>query len=501
MPASLGALPPEIINQIISNIEKSGWLLDLALACRSLYKLTVPYLYSDVKLIYHRHETRFPYLRSFSIHVLNHPGLASHVRSFTLGECWGTSSDPSKAEDSDSVDDAVRAVVRKISQCSEEEEVWIDDLKTGGDEDAYLCLLLPSLPNLERMDLFVPENPEVSIFKIIMDRILSREKPFDLEPAFSSLRVIVNNCSADKYGEPPDLISSFLKLPSLQEYYCLRIGSGNRMINEGLTQLKTASSSLTHLEVRECKFNARDLRNLLRAMQNLRTFVYELGWSYVSSCDYSTPGLRRALAWTEASLENLWLDYLPGPSYWTGDFLDDHSPMFSLSSFECLKNIKVGMYVFFGVVDVYSSGLENTEVDIGDGNNIINLANILPASAETLYVSHTNGRIRLLTQALERLLEQKGSSTPRLMRIAFEAYITGNDEKFDFSRLDPLGEEANVRIDRIDGTALPANNGVGWECSSGVHDRGQGMDGSLKWAAEVAIVRKSGVPVYINAGK
>lgn len=92
----------------MSNIEKSGWLLDIALACRSLHELTVPYLYFDVKLTYHGYESRFPYLRPFSIHVIKNPRLASHVRSFTLGECWGSSCDPSEPEDTDSVDDAVR---------------------------------------------------------------------------------------------------------------------------------------------------------------------------------------------------------------------------------------------------------------------------------------------------------------------------------------------------------------------------------------------------------
>lgn len=394
-------------------------------------------------------------------------------------------------------------MVHKFSQSSQEVEEWIDDLKIGGDEDAYLSLLLPSLPNLERVDLLVPELPAVStkyFSKIIMDRIPSREQPFDIEPAFSLLRVMINNCNADKYGEPPDLISSFLKLPSLREYYCQQVGSDDENTNECLAQLRTASSSLTHLEVRESRFNTADLTNLLRACHDLRTFVYELGWGRVSSCDYSTPGLRQALARTEASLENLWLDYLPGPSYWLGAGIDDCSPIGSLFSFECLKNIKVGMYVFFGGADNNISDLENAEVDIEDGDKTINLANILPASIETVYFSHTNGRVRLLTQALELLLEQKQSSTPELRRIAFEAYITGNDEKFDFARLDALSVGVSVRIDRIDGTAIPATNEAGWEFSPGVDDRGQGMDGSLDWAAEVAVVKETCSPVYVNAG-
>lgn len=132
------------------------------------------------------------------------------------------------------------------------------------------------------------------------------------------------------------------------------------------------------------------------------------------------------------------------------------------------------------------TGLENTEFEIGKNEGIIDLARILPRSIETIYISHTNGRIRRLTIALELLLQQKESATPNLKRVAFEDYVTGNSEEFDFGRLDGLGEEASVRVDRVDGTALETSTGCGWEHSPGVNDREQGMDGSLRWVAEVA---------------
>lgn len=48
---------------------------------------------------------------------------------------------------------------------------------------------------------------------------------------------MIDNCNADKYREPPALISSFLKLPSLREYYSQKAGSGDDHTNEGLAQL------------------------------------------------------------------------------------------------------------------------------------------------------------------------------------------------------------------------------------------------------------------------
>ncbi len=506
MAASLRNFPPELIEQIIGNINKSGWLLDFALACRYFHRLTIPYLYTDIRLIYHGPWMRFPYLKPFSGHILSNPGLASYARNFALAGCWGTDDDLSDDEISENVghNAVIRAAVHKFSDSIDEEEEWMKDFTISSDENAYLCLLLPSLPNLERIDLFIPERPDKFtpyFAKIMLDRIPSRKQPFDIEPAFSSLTVMIDNGGTRMFDETLVLIPSFLRLPSLRELYCQKVDIDHLGQMAGLSQLKTASSSLTHLEIRASSLSNEYLTNLLRACPKLRTFVYELGFQDSSFYKHSALELRQALVSTEANLENLWLDYEPGPSLWKRDDINRYLPMSSLSNFECLKNIKVGLYIFFGLAGISRTGLQNTEMSIRDHNDIIDLANILPASIETLYFAHTNGRIRLLTQALEKLLKQKSLSMPRLRRIAFEAYITGNEEEFDFSRLDALGEEAGVRIDRIDGTALPSTSEYGWEYTPGIDYKGQGMDGSLKWAAEVAAVNEDFCPVYINAGQ
>ena len=139
------------------------------------------------------------------------------------------------------------------------------------------------------------------------------------------------------------------------------------------------------------------------------------------------------------------------------------------------------MYILFGLHQAeFMNFLDNDEIDIGKGEDTVHLAKVLPPSIETLYISHTNGKIRLLTRALENLLAQKDCSTPKLRRIAFEAFLRGNEEKFDFSRLDRLAEDAGVRISKIDSTG---EEEVKW--------RGQGMDGSLTWAAEMGVVTKN----------
>lgn len=251
MPAFLITLPTEIINQILGSIGESSCLLNAALTCRFLYELTIPQLYFDVQLAHHGHF--FPHLKPFSIRILKHPELASHVHSFTLGDKWETDGDIDDYDGDEVYDDAVQRTVHKFSHSEEEEEEWILDLYADGNEDAWLGLLFPSLPNIQRLDLLVPEMAKTDtkyFSKMIMERIPNREKPFDAHPAFSSLKVVITNCIADEYGEPLDLLSSFLKLPSLTDYYCQKVGSHDDDADAELAQLKTVNSALTHLELR-----------------------------------------------------------------------------------------------------------------------------------------------------------------------------------------------------------------------------------------------------------
>lgn len=435
--------------------------------------------------------------------MLKNPELASSIRDFTLEDGWGDVTDnapqgyvPGK------IDNAVQAAVKSSSHSEEEEKEWLESLEVEGVEDAYLALLLRSMPNLERLELVVPG---VCILDEGSQNMYSgkvfRGIPWIDVPQFQALRVVVNNCCDFKYGTSADLMATFLKLPSLREFYGQRIGSSDFDENETLAQLEPASSPLTRLEVRQCKFNAPDLSRMLGAFKNLRTFVYVLGFAHLSYCQYSTPDIRNALRPTEGSLENLCLDYQPGSAYWYGANL---SPV-SLSSFKVLKNLKVGMYVFFGPRLEESEDeedLDNTEINAEQGGNLTNLANLanlLPLSIETLYISNTNRRIRILTAALERLLQQKRLATPKLRRVAFEAYITGNDEKFDFSPLKSLAREADVKICLIDAGAVLADS-RGRMYTPGEIDAGQGLDGSLTWAAKEC-ERSEAVRAFVDAGR
>jgi len=93
------------------------------------------------------------------------------------------------------------------------------------------------------LDFPVLKNSSAIYLYKVMQRAPTGEKPFDSQPAFFTLRVMVDNADAE-YGELAVLMPSFLKCPSLREYYCLKVGSNNDETGEDLVQLVARSPIL-----------------------------------------------------------------------------------------------------------------------------------------------------------------------------------------------------------------------------------------------------------------
>lgn len=67
---------------------------------------------------------------------------------------------------------------------------WLEE----NDEDAYVALLLSSLPNLERLDLVA--SPRTSkCFETSVQKVVKMERVFHTHQVFASLRAVVNDCN------------------------------------------------------------------------------------------------------------------------------------------------------------------------------------------------------------------------------------------------------------------------------------------------------------------
>ncbi|MCJ1340721.1 hypothetical protein MMC09_006017 [Bachmanniomyces sp. S44760] len=510
MTSSLHMLPPEILSRIISFIDKGGNILDLALCDHALHDILIPFIYRRVQLLHHGYSKGFYHLGSFTIQVLKNPAIASCVRDFTLPRRWASEDDPIEEPREQAIPPDVVNAIRKLSDSSGKAQEWIDRMKAGDVEEAYVAALLPSLPNLNCLDIVIPALHEAtdSRFACMLDNAIERCVSIGTAETtpLSNLEVMVANCDDWKYGTSLKLLTTVIQLPRLRKFYGQRIGSDDSTPNERLAKLPSASVHLQHLEIRQSKLNEADLTHLLRIPTVLITFIYVTGFAHISYCTSDTSDIVAALQPVRKTLENLLLDYEPGRSYFTDEDLNTAS----LINFTSLKNMKVGMYVLFGAAHGSryhdtTGGLDNTEIDPDDQRCCkVDLASVLPPALETLYISHTNGRISILTTALSHLLSQMqlGNCTQKLRRIAFECYMSGNPEssKFNFELLDELAGKCGVEIRRIDGAAVVSKNGSGWEYTEGIQDRGQGWDGSVDWAAEESEDEDSNCPVYVGVG-
>ncbi|KAL8949219.1 MAG: hypothetical protein Q9222_004651 [Ikaeria aurantiellina] len=479
MAPCLTSLPLEVLSQIVRNVYKCGQLLDLALCNRQLHDIVLPYLYSHIKLEQHEVgdlEYEFKYLRTLVFRLLSDPPLAAQIRSITLTEEWNCEAAP-EGEKLIPDEKLIPLAEKHLeSWPKQERKEWISQIESRN-EDATIALLFHAVPNLEFMNIVLPPI-SADYFMQVMVRAVDKglaQSNANIQQ-FTYLHTVANSCDDDKYGMPVNALNSYLRLPSIREIYMQKVGSSDIDINPDddkyctLSSLPPGSSTVQHLELRECKLSAQDLEGMFRACKYLKTFIYNLGVGHISYCDYNLPALRENLAMSKETLDNLWIDCYDDTCLM--DDLDVLDPFTSLTEFKSLKNLKVGMYVLFGIHEAESeSGSEDPIVE----SKLPNLGNIFPENLETLYLSGTDDRIGVLVKALENLLRVKQECVPKLREVAFEAYLEGNQQAPSLEMLKSAAADADVRLRPID-IEDPDDED---------YKTGRGWDDSITWAGHM----------------
>ncbi|KAL8722270.1 MAG: hypothetical protein Q9225_001217 [Loekoesia sp. 1 TL-2023] len=335
-----------------------------------------------------------------------------------------------------------------------------------------MALLFHTLLNVEIVDIVTPPFG-ADFFSKVFERAVDKDGPADASvQRFRNLRIVINRRKDAKYRMPIDLLARYIRFPSIRKIYMSKVASKDFDGNP-LGSLKPGSCpTVEHLELHESQLNGEDLEKMLGACSGLKTFVYDLGWSDDSECSYSLPELRKSLSANTQTLENLWIDYWD--DYWCDvedglGRVDDFTPISSLYEFRRLKNLKVGMYVFFGINEGYTRIHEEKEVV---ESQLPDLAKILPESLEIILFVETNGRIGILARALEKLLQVKETCLPELREIAFEAKLTGNKNTPSLKNLEDLAASSEITLRMIDIGALIKNFEAG---------RLSGLYGPLTW--------------------
>ena len=393
--------------------------------------------------------------------------------------------------------------MHRLCQSQDEAEQWTKDLEKNDIEDAYLALLLPSLPNLKHLKLFVPHTLYVCN---LIERIVKREKPFH-EPqsrVLSSLETIVYDYDETPYGHYNYLAPEFLHLPSLREFYGHSIGRLDSHIANGLSpMLRPACISFPHLDMLECNLKLQDLTILLQSFKQLKSFVYRTGYWSLEVCSYTIRDIQRALKASAHSLEKLWLDYKAPSKYWPvarNCLSSMTSP--GLSEFRALRKLRIGMWMLFGEPHIKGRDKEIDPEENAIAASMVNnfdVASLLPPSIEVIYISFSKKRAKFLIAALERFLAQKSrrGCLPNLKCITFEDFPWGDEKNrsslvFNYSRLDIIAQEAQVEVRRI-----KEPHSVDYA----VDERRLGHERRAAWAWEIAhedLSDKTGSLLYEN---
>lgn len=275
-----------------------------------------------------------------------------------------------------------------------------------------------------------------------------------------------DNSGAGKCRVPANFLYYFIRLPTFREIYMSRTGSlmfrDDWLFSSGKLECGSCPT-VEHLDFRDSVLEARELKDILAACSNLKTFVHDVrSTSRLNSPCCSLVDLQHHLLATANTLTNLWLDIWGDDPYST--FIqEDLTPISSLVKFQKLKNLKVGMYVLFGVDTAWSSPYEEQEIT---DSAVPNLGRILPKSLETLYFSHTLGRIGILTHALQKMLSVQQKYLPNLREITLEAYQAGIDQTPSLGMLQDSAAGAEIQLRVIsmadeEGPSLDSERGWG----------------------------------------
>lgn len=469
---SLSHVPAEILSYVIESIRSKSTLRNLALCSRALYEHVVPHLYKHIEVCNLdtecvRTSDQYHPLQDLACLLLQRPDLAQHVRHWTMRDANGLLSrnmcQRGGTARTVQVDEVLKMAIKASSHSTNEEALWLKHASWIDHGDAILALLLPVLVKLQTLELTLSFYDIDRYIERTIHRAARREKPFDNKPALGSLTNFMASSTSFKYGTSSDYIAASMPLPSIHAVYGHSIGTDPNNEVEISPEARTASSTLKHLELRDCKLNGPDITHLLRIPKALTTFIYDIGSDHLSFCSVNPQDIWNALAPHQHCLENLWFDYNQRyEEEWHQEFdTDNDAPGASLSCFKNLQILRIAAIFLFG-------GQRNKDAT-GD-----ELADFLPKTLQTLHVTPCEDNFGGTLRTLEELLFHKKDYLPELKNIVLKGSI--HAVKISWTGLQKLVGIAESQLISLSVQRFDLN--AEWEEWI---EQGWGMDESIWW--------------------
>jgi len=422
---------------------------------------------------------RIPYLLPFTFLILQKPGIASLVRSFTLSY---NNEEPDRAvhclwpASPGEVHNVLKPVIEAAAHSSEEElELFNLVLHEKINDTAVLTLLLPALHKLRRLYMTITVYEDEDKYTLsLFQRIGAHQKPFDTHPGFTELTDIMINGYDDRYATPPDIFLACCTLPAVKRVYGHRLGNRPEDdVTQLMAKLPTQSSNVVSIELRCSKFHPTFFSRLLAACKKLRTLIYEVGcpWIWIP---VRTQEIRDALKPHEEWLEELCLDH----EYffdWDNEGEGNEGLAVSFEGFKSLKHLKVAAVYLFGDPSSWPTSDSDSDVDEGLRTHLLGQ---LPETLHKLHITFCEHvfSVRWVADALAELLKLSETCVPNLKELVLEGRFEGRENSQEV--LDRIAHILRVTDAKRIETVVLHNS---YECDD--VERAWGIDETVGWEA------------------
>ena len=462
LPPTLEALPTEILLEIIKKFRLDPKvLINLACCCRQFHGLVMPQLYRDVSFDC----ANIEHIKGFACTILQHPSLASYVKTFTCHY-----PEPDHPGGLITPDHFFRPFQKQPKKPREadlgqlKEEFWRLNLLNNESDNDVLDIIIPTLTQLTWLNLEYFGSLVASYcsgadyFKKIP--ILACYGPRSLDHLTHLLTTFSERATNEswkcdntwRHGISYHDAALIFQLHTLQAFAgtMRRPDAGSvwekykmesyrsLMANDQsiltLRDLPARSSAITYLELRDINMDPDDLTYMVRACTSLRTFLLE--WTISGEeVKFDTDKLGRCFESAKSSLETLSLEYC-----WNGEWFNDSlvkavKPIAPLTEFVSIKSLRLGMlYVFGGREDESNKGLRE-----GD---ITRHCAVLPPNVEVLYLTciQRNPGSYPWLEYIDKVLDVSREHFPRLNSIQIEmsrggwkSYVKGDRPQLGFN--------------------------------------------------------------------
>ncbi|GIK07590.1 hypothetical protein Aspvir_003256 [Aspergillus viridinutans] len=429
----MDTLPVEIILAVGSYVSDVDDRLRLLQVCQCWRALFLEVAYNHV----HIEAAQFQPLTKV---ILTNPRIGAAIRILSVGQ-WRTwfDYDPQQREM-----EAAEELAGQISRSPEEQKDWIENLRAG-DQDAWLALLLVSVPNLTTLSgRYCLHAPSVTL---VVARAARKEPPFDTRPALQRLETL-HITTNDAKGIYPDWqFLPFFHLPLLRDVNLNGVKQ-NRSRNRLDHPAVSSASGTAPVEslILETHCNGRNgMAEIITSCANLKQFKYqhadtEIWWeSYV---DFQPRKFYKALLTQKHSLEVLHLSdngKVSGPG--TDELSDDEGNdgpkaydrwFGSLAEFSHLQDLRIRVENLLNYHD-------------RDKDESVVLRDILPASLRSLHVAECWPKhCAVLVPNLQGVLAHQKERFANLARISISSGVSEDVPEgqnwFSNPRQDPIPE-------------------------------------------------------------